>query len=86
VELAGDNDSLQTYYDANASRYDTWMRSYDRFMLGDARQRLCALANGRTLELAVGTGLNLALRPFPWVSSGRVGVGSGRLGRAGRGR
>ena len=28
----------------------------------------------------------VALLLLPWVSSGRVGVGSGRLGRAGRGR
>lgn len=61
--LTDDNERLRSYYDANASIYDTWMRSYDRFMLGDARRRLCALAKGRTLEVAVGTGLNLPNYP-----------------------
>ena len=56
-----DNDRLREYYDENAGIYDRWMDSYDRFMLGDGRARLCALASGRTLELAVGTGLNLPL-------------------------
>lgn len=59
MTLADDNDALRGYYDASASVYDRWMQSYDRVMLGDARRRLCQLATGRTLELAVGTGLNL---------------------------
>jgi hypothetical protein len=58
--MSDDNDRLRDYYDANASIYDRWMRSYDRLMLCDARRRLCQLGTGTTLELAVGTGLNLA--------------------------
>jgi ubiquinone/menaquinone biosynthesis C-methylase UbiE len=61
--LAAENDALRHYYDANASTYDEWMRSYDRVMLGDARRRVCGLATGRTLELGVGTGLNLPHYP-----------------------
>lgn len=60
---ANDNESLRRYYDEHASIYDRWMRSYDRFMLGDARARVCRQATGRTLELAVGTGLNLPHYP-----------------------
>jgi ubiquinone/menaquinone biosynthesis C-methylase UbiE len=37
------------------------MRIYDRLLLGNRRASICGLAKGRTLELAVGTGLNL-----PW--------------------
>lgn len=57
--LGSDNDALRAYYDAHASMYDRWMRSYDRVMLGDARSRVCRVASGRTLEIGVGTGLNL---------------------------
>jgi ubiquinone/menaquinone biosynthesis C-methylase UbiE len=54
---------LRAYYDVHAVHYDRWMRSYDRHMLGDARRRLCGLAVGRTLELGVGSGLNLPSYP-----------------------
>ena len=37
------------------------MRVYDRLLLGDRRASICGRARGRTLELAIGTGLNL-----PW--------------------
>jgi ubiquinone/menaquinone biosynthesis C-methylase UbiE len=51
------------YYDKHAASYDGWMRYYDRVMLGDRRAQLCSQSVGRTLELAVGTGLNLPLYP-----------------------
>ena len=63
MPASGDNGALRRYYDDNASIYDDWMRSYDRLMLGNARRRICGLATGRTLELAVGTGLNLPHYP-----------------------
>jgi ubiquinone/menaquinone biosynthesis C-methylase UbiE len=37
------------------------MRVYDRLLIGDRRATTCGLAKGRTLELGIGTGLNL-----PW--------------------
>ena len=58
-----DRSALRRYYDHHATVYDRWMVSYDRVMLGDLRRRLCALARGRTLELAVGTGLNISGYP-----------------------
>lgn len=54
---------LRRYYERYAASYDGWMRYYDRAMLGDGRRRLCARTRGRTLELAVGTGLNLVHYP-----------------------
>jgi ubiquinone/menaquinone biosynthesis C-methylase UbiE len=61
VERTGrqETERLRRFYDDSAGRYDRWMRSYDRWLLGDARRRLCGRATGRTLEVAVGTGLNL---------------------------
>ena len=58
-----DRSALRRYYDHHATVYDRWMVSYDRVMLGHLRRRLCGLARGRTLELAVGTGLNLSGYP-----------------------
>jgi ubiquinone/menaquinone biosynthesis C-methylase UbiE len=57
------NERLRQFYNRSAPGFDGWMRYYDRAMLGDGRWRICARARGRTLELAVGTGLNLAYYP-----------------------
>lgn len=60
---AGGTERLRRFYDKFAADYDVWMRHYDRWMLGDGRKRLCARAQGQTLEIAVGTGLNLPFYP-----------------------
>jgi ubiquinone/menaquinone biosynthesis C-methylase UbiE len=54
---------VRAFFDRSAASYDGWMRPFDRLLLGDGRQRLCACARGRTLEIAVGTGLNLPFYP-----------------------
>ena len=51
---------VRGFYERIAPEYDGWMRSFDRVLLGGARKTLCAHATGRTLEVAVGTGSNLA--------------------------
>lgn len=58
-----ENERLRHFYDVSAGEYDRWMRFYDPLMLGDARWRICSRARGRTLELAIGTGLNLPFYP-----------------------
>jgi len=60
---ASQNERLRRFYDRSARSYDRWMRWYDRVMLGDARRRICSRAAGRTLEVAIGTGLNLPFYP-----------------------
>ena len=49
-------------WDQEAATYDrsAWV---DPFLIGDSRARLCGQASGRTLEVAIGTGLNLGLYP-----------------------
>jgi SAM-dependent methyltransferase len=54
---------LQLFYDRAAAHYDGWMRPFDRLLLPDGRKQLCMRARGRTLEVAVGTGLNLPYYP-----------------------
>jgi ubiquinone/menaquinone biosynthesis C-methylase UbiE len=52
----------RTDWDQEAATYDrsAWV---DPFLIGDSRARLCGQASGRTLEVAIGTGLNLGLYP-----------------------
>jgi hypothetical protein len=73
------------FYDEHARDYDRWMRFYDPLMLGDARRRVCSLASGRTLELAVGTWVQAAgifatvvTRFFGWwlLGSALLGLGT----------
>lgn len=54
---------VRRFYDRSAADYDGWMRLFDRLLLGDGRGRICARASGDTLELAIGTGRNLAFYP-----------------------
>jgi ubiquinone/menaquinone biosynthesis C-methylase UbiE len=52
----------QDEYDRNAAGYDrsAWL---ERYLIGDSRALLCGQAIGRTLEVAIGTGLNLEHYP-----------------------
>lgn len=53
-----DTARLQRFWDKQASRYDKQMALAER-LFGDTRSWLCGRASGETLEVAVGTGLNL---------------------------
>lgn len=50
-------------WNAYAPRYDRAMRFPERFQFNGGREWVCARAEGAVLEVAVGTGLNLALYP-----------------------
>ena len=51
------------YWDRHAGGYDRQMGFMDRILFGDTRQWICAQAQGRVLEVAIGTGLNLTHYP-----------------------
>lgn len=54
----------QRYWDKKSGGgYDREMRMWDRILFGDSREWACSQASGNTLEVAVGTGLNLPLYP-----------------------
>jgi ubiquinone/menaquinone biosynthesis C-methylase UbiE len=74
---------LRRFYDNYAPDYDRWMDVYDRRMLGDGRERVCSRAVGQTLEIGVGTGLNLAFYP-PDVELTGIDQSPGMLAVAGR--
>ncbi|MFD6175904.1 MULTISPECIES: class I SAM-dependent methyltransferase [unclassified Isoptericola] len=65
---------LRRRWDREAAGYDRAFAAAERRMFPDVRGRLCARAQGRTLEVAVGTGLNLAHYPRA-VTGGAPGGG-----------
>jgi ubiquinone/menaquinone biosynthesis C-methylase UbiE len=54
---------LRRYWDRSAPSYDRAMAHFERFMAGDSRSWVCSRAHGATLEVAIGTGLNLPSYP-----------------------
>lgn len=54
---------LRRRWDREAGVYDRGMAAAERRLFPDVRTRVCSLATGETLEVAVGTGLNLAHYP-----------------------
>ena len=51
------------YWDKKSRTYDREIGFFDRHLFGDSRQWVCSQASGNTLEVAIGTGLNLSLYP-----------------------
>lgn len=51
------------YWDRKSVKYDAEMTYWDQRLFGDSRAWVCSRANGETLEVAVGTGLNLSHYP-----------------------
>lgn len=53
----------QNYWDRKSATYDREIGVLDRRVFGDSRRWACSRATGEVLEVAVGTGLNLAHYP-----------------------
>ena len=51
------------YWDKKSRSYDREMRFMERVLFADSRSWACSQASGEVLEVAVGTGLNLAAYP-----------------------
>ena len=51
------------YGDKKSRTYDREIGFFDRHLFGDSRQWVCSQATGDVLEVAIGTGLNLAFYP-----------------------
>ncbi|GAA1735614.1 class I SAM-dependent methyltransferase [Isoptericola hypogeus] len=70
---------LRRRWDREASGYDRAFAAAERRMFPDVRRRLCALARGDVLEVAIGTGLNLPHYPADVVGARPAGGAGGRL-------
>ncbi|GIH79966.1 class I SAM-dependent methyltransferase [Planobispora longispora] len=57
------DERLRRFWDRAAVSYDRQMAFWDRVLFGDTRSWVCGRARGDTLEVAVGTGINLPLYP-----------------------
>ena len=51
------------YWDKESASYDKQMQFFERLLSPDSRAWVCAQATGNTLEVAIGTGLNLPFYP-----------------------
>lgn len=60
---ADQDQRLRRYWDKHARSYDQQMGFFDRHLFRDSRQWICSQAVGEVLEVAIGTGLNLAHYP-----------------------
>ena len=60
---AEQRDRWRRYWNKEAASYDKTMKFADRLFFGDSRAWVCTQAAGRTLEVAIGTGLNLPFYP-----------------------
>jgi ubiquinone/menaquinone biosynthesis C-methylase UbiE len=64
--MAGDQlkrDRWRRYWDKHSASYDRQMRFFDRVLFGDSRAWVCSQVAGDTLEVGIGTALNLPLYP-----------------------
>ncbi|HEY3501878.1 MAG TPA: class I SAM-dependent methyltransferase [Actinocatenispora sp.] len=74
---------LRRYWDRHADTYDVQMARIEQRFFGDAREWVCGRARGSVLEVAVGTGRNLAHYP-PGVRLTGVDFSTGMLALARR--
>jgi ubiquinone/menaquinone biosynthesis C-methylase UbiE len=58
-----DTTAVREHYDREAASYDRRMEVFERIVFGEGRRWVCEQARGDVLELAAGTGRNLAFYP-----------------------
>ncbi len=87
---AGREERLRRYWDKHAGSYDKQMTFFDRHLFAGSRDWVCSRAEGQVLEVAIGTGLNLAHYPdevrltgVEW-SPAMLDIARDRAGKLGR--
>jgi ubiquinone/menaquinone biosynthesis C-methylase UbiE len=59
----GNRDRWRRYWDKHSASHDREMRFFERVLFKDSRSWVCSQAAGDTLEVGIGTGLNLPFYP-----------------------
>jgi ubiquinone/menaquinone biosynthesis C-methylase UbiE len=83
-------DRWRRYWDKHSASCDKQMRFFDRTLFGDSRAWVCTQATGDTLEVAIGTGLNLPIYSEQVqltgidLSPAMLGIARQRAGQLGR--
>jgi len=62
-QMKDNRDRWRRYWDKHSGSYDREMRFFDRVLFKDSRAWVCSRAAGETLEVGIGTGLNLPFYP-----------------------
>ncbi len=90
MSRAGREERLRRYWDKHAGSYDKQMGFFDRHLFAGSRDWVCSRARGQVLEVAIGTGLNLAHYPagvqltgVEW-SPAMLDIARSRAGQLGR--
>ena len=78
---SAETERIRELYEKDAPRYDATMGFFERVLFRDARSWVCSKAEGKTLELAVGTGRNLPYYP-PHVELTAIELSPAMLERA----
>jgi ubiquinone/menaquinone biosynthesis C-methylase UbiE len=61
--LTKETERIKRIWDKQAPRYDRSAALWEKILFGDGRRWVCSRIHGEVLEVAVGTGLNLAFYP-----------------------
>jgi ubiquinone/menaquinone biosynthesis C-methylase UbiE len=61
--VSEETERLKRLWEKQAPRYDRSIAFWEKVLFGDGRQWVCSRAQGEVLEVAIGTGRNLAFYP-----------------------
>jgi ubiquinone/menaquinone biosynthesis C-methylase UbiE len=61
--FAKETERIRRIWEKQAPRYDRSIVLWEKVLFGDGRRWVCSRAQGEVLEVAIGTGRNLAFYP-----------------------
>ena len=77
-----ETERIRRIWDKQAPRYDRSVALWEKILFGDGRRWVCSRTHGEVLEVAIGTGLNLAFYPEAVVRLTGVDLSPAMLGIA----
>ena len=77
-----ETERIRRIWEKQAPRYDRSVALWEKILFGDGRRWVCSRTHGEVLEVAIGTGLNLAFYPEAVVRLTGVDLSPAMLGIA----